>query len=103
MLYRGAEAAPPSPPRQICFGGYSYVQLFQPPLLLLLRVLLRLFLRERGAVTLPSFPDRPVWDSDSSGDSYPVYVAMPAFMTRGSANLQAAVELDSGSSCPCRG
>ncbi|MEQ2441905.1 hypothetical protein WMO64_00295 [Pseudoflavonifractor sp. CLA-AP-H29] len=56
-----------------------------------------------GAVTLPSFPDRPVWDSDSSGDSYPVYVAMPAFMTRGSANLQAAVELDSGSSCPCRG
>lgn len=54
-----------------------------------------------GAVTLPSFPDRPVWDSAPSGDGYPVYVAMPAFMTRDSANLQAAVELDAGSSCAC--
>ena len=49
MLYRGAEAAPPSPLRQNCFGGYSYVQLFQPPPLLLLRLFLwlRLLLRER--------------------------------------------------------
>ena len=54
-----------------------------------------------GAVTLPSFPDRPVWDSAPSGGSFPVYVAMPAYMTRGSASLQAAVEMDADASCSC--
>ena len=54
-----------------------------------------------GAVTLPSFPDFPVWDGAGSGSAtpdYPVYVSLPAYMTRGSANLRAAVDLDSG--CP---
>ena len=53
-----------------------------------------------GVTTLPSFPDRPVWDGSGSADmpDYPVYVSLPAYMTRGSANLRAAVDLDSG--CP---
>ena len=54
-----------------------------------------------GAVTLPSFPDFPVWDGAGSGSAtpdYPVYVSLPAYMPRGSANLRAAVDLDSG--CP---
>lgn len=66
MLYRGAVAAPPSPLRQNCFGGYSYVQLFQPPPLLLLRLFLwlqlflwlRLLLRERRS-RYPSLLPRP--------------------------------------------
>lgn len=55
MLWGGAAALPLL--CQICFRGYFYVQLFQPPLLLL-RVLLRLFLGERRR-RHPSLLPRP--------------------------------------------
>ena len=58
---------------------------------------------DSGVATLPSFPDRPVFEPVVSGVSsdFPVYVSLPASMTRGSANLRAAVNLDSsGSGCP---
>lgn len=56
---------------------------------------------DSGAVTLPSFPDCSFCESvspDVSAVNFPVYVSMPASMSRGSANLRAAVNLDSG--CP---
>lgn len=56
---------------------------------------------DNGAVALPSFPDCSVCESiapDSSAVNFPVYVSMPATMSRGSANLRAAVDLDRG--CP---
>lgn len=50
-----------------------------------------------GATTLPSFPDWPVYARQEM--EFPVYISVPATMSRGTANLSASVEM--AESCGC--